>query len=163
MVDPDDTEGEEDAPVPSESREGDAGDATPRGGLGQGHGDYWSRSGERLTLHEFGALLEDQTYKRVEETTLDNGVWISTVWLGLCHRFMGKGPPLIFETMVFLPPPETRKVLKLLGSSYEVQLGQDVYQTRSTTEGLARAEHEKAVEWARHQDFELPDTESDDS
>lgn len=38
--------------------------------------------------------------KRVAETTLPNGRWVSTVWLGLNHQF-GSGPPLIFETMVF--------------------------------------------------------------
>lgn len=26
---------------------------------------------------------------------------VSTVFLGLDHRFVGKGPPLIFETMIF--------------------------------------------------------------
>lgn len=39
-------------------------------------------------------------YKRVAETMLPNGKWVSTVWLGLDHSF-GDGPPLIFETMVF--------------------------------------------------------------
>lgn len=29
------------------------------------------------------------------------GVRVSTVFLGLDHRFYGDGPPLIFETMVF--------------------------------------------------------------
>jgi hypothetical protein len=31
---------------------------------------------------------------------LPSGYWVSTVWLGLDHRF-GDGLPLIFETMVF--------------------------------------------------------------
>ena len=26
---------------------------------------------------------------------------VSTVWLGLDHNYLGDGPPLIFETMVF--------------------------------------------------------------
>lgn len=34
------------------------------------------------------------------ETTLPNGRWVSTVWLGLNHAF-GAGPPVIFESMVF--------------------------------------------------------------
>lgn len=38
--------------------------------------------------------------RRVAETTLPNGRWVSTVWLGLDHQY-GDGPPLIFETMVF--------------------------------------------------------------
>jgi hypothetical protein len=39
-------------------------------------------------------------YKRVAATTLPNGRWVSTVWLGFDYSF-GDGPPLIFETMVF--------------------------------------------------------------
>jgi hypothetical protein len=35
------------------------------------------------------------------ETTLPDGKWVSTVWLGIDHRFGGDGPPLIFESMVF--------------------------------------------------------------
>ena len=37
----------------------------------------------------------------VGNTELSNGRRISTVWLGLDHRFESSGPPLIFETMVF--------------------------------------------------------------
>jgi hypothetical protein len=36
----------------------------------------------------------------VAETTLPDGTWVSTVWLGIDYNF-GTGPPLIFETMVF--------------------------------------------------------------
>lgn len=31
-------------------------------------------------------------------------VRVSTVWLGLDHNFLGVGPPLIFETMIFGGP-----------------------------------------------------------
>lgn len=37
---------------------------------------------------------------RVAETTIGD-FWISTVFLGLDHRFSGNGPPIVFETMVF--------------------------------------------------------------
>jgi hypothetical protein len=34
--------------------------------------------------------------------TEQGDVVISTVFLGLDHRFMGRGPPLLFETMYFV-------------------------------------------------------------
>ena len=46
-------------------------------------------------------LLGNYEYKKVDHTKLWWGGAVSTVWLGLDHRFMSEGPPLIFETMVF--------------------------------------------------------------
>jgi len=37
---------------------------------------------------------------RVAKTTLKDGTWVSTVFLGIDHNF-GGGQPLLFETMVF--------------------------------------------------------------
>jgi hypothetical protein len=39
--------------------------------------------------------------RRVALTPLTNGGHLSTVFLGLDHRFSGKGPPIVFETMLF--------------------------------------------------------------
>ena len=39
--------------------------------------------------------------KIVKQTKLENGIFVSTVWLGLDHSFLPKGKLLIFETMVF--------------------------------------------------------------
>lgn len=38
--------------------------------------------------------------RRVAETTLPNGVWVSTVFVGLDMGW-GEGPPILFETMAF--------------------------------------------------------------
>jgi hypothetical protein len=38
--------------------------------------------------------------KRVAETNTKL-FWVSTVFMGLDHNFLGKGPPILFETMVF--------------------------------------------------------------
>lgn len=38
--------------------------------------------------------------RRVAETTTRDGIWISTVFLGIDHRF-GDGHPILWETMVF--------------------------------------------------------------
>lgn len=64
-------------------------------------GEYYDKDGREMTLREWSAY-EKRTpeYRRVAETTLADGTWVSTVWLGLNHQH-GDGPPLIFETMVF--------------------------------------------------------------
>jgi len=45
-----------------------------------------------MTLLEWGAALEDRQIdkRRVAETTLPNGRWVSTVWMGLDHNFVEK-------------------------------------------------------------------------
>ena len=56
-------------------------------------------------------------------------VWVSTVWLGMNHRFE-EGPPLIFETMVF-------------GGEHDEE------QWRWSTPAEARAGHAAVVEQVR--------------
>lgn len=62
--------------------------------------DYYDKDGSPLAMLEWAKKFEDKVYSRVAETTLPNGTWISTVWMGRNHSYDG-GPPLIFETMVF--------------------------------------------------------------
>lgn len=52
-------------------------------------------------LFEWAHDFHDLTYKVVRQETLPNGIWISTVWLGIDHNFALDGPPLIFETMAW--------------------------------------------------------------
>jgi hypothetical protein len=62
---------------------------------------YYDRQGNPIDgALEWAKRMKDE--KRVAETTLADGTWVSTVWLGLDHSW-GGGPPLIFETMVRLP------------------------------------------------------------
>lgn len=62
--------------------------------------DFYDRAAHPMTMQEWSEKLGDMAYRRVAETTLPNGKWVSTIWLGLNHRF-SPGLPLIFETMVF--------------------------------------------------------------
>ena len=61
--------------------------------------DYFDRDGKPITREAWGVLASQQTYKSLAVDRIGSHV-VSTVWLGLNHRF-GDGPPLIFETMVF--------------------------------------------------------------
>lgn len=45
---------------------------------------------------------EDHAKRQVAVSRTIYGEKLSTVWLGLDHRFGGEGPPLIFETMLFM-------------------------------------------------------------
>ena len=47
------------------------------------------------------ALWMEKAERRVALTTLLDGSWVSTVFLGLDHAW-GGGPPVLFETCVFL-------------------------------------------------------------
>ena len=63
---------------------------------------YYDRQGKPMSLKQWTLSFQGSFDKRrVAETTLPDGKWVSTVWLGLDHRFGMDGPPLIFETMVF--------------------------------------------------------------
>lgn len=59
-------------------------------------------------------------------------LFVSTVFLGLDHQFVG-GPPLLFETMVF----------------GKAGAGDDIYQARCSTWEQAETQHAEAVEWVR--------------
>jgi len=65
--------------------------------------DYFRRDGSPYpeSKEGFEEYTKDRKKnRRVADTTLADGKWVSTVWLGLNHSY-GDGPPLIFETMVF--------------------------------------------------------------
>jgi hypothetical protein len=71
-----------------------------------GRPQWYRRDGTPYTgpnaMVESSADLGNFEYKVVKQEFLWWGAWLSTVWLGLDHRW-GKGPPLIFETMLFTP------------------------------------------------------------
>ena len=85
-------------------------------------------------------FLERGRVQRVlVQEDLPGGYWISTLFLGLNHRYV-TGPPLWFETMIFAPSdgkpcPVTGKVHRL---------GPEVFCDRYTTLKEALAGHESA-------------------
>lgn len=63
---------------------------------------YYDLDGNPVPMREWARLFEARRQGKgiVEQTRLTGGVYVSTVWLGLNHRW-GEGPPLIFETLIF--------------------------------------------------------------
>lgn len=51
-------------------------------------------------LLEWGRWFEETSNRIVARDEL-NGVFVSTVFLGVDHQFWHDGPPLLFETMIF--------------------------------------------------------------
>lgn len=67
---------------------------------------YYDFDGEPITMEEWAQLFEERCVGEslVRWQVGDDHIGdarVSTVWMGLDHRFMGDGPPLIFESMVF--------------------------------------------------------------
>lgn len=103
-------------------------------------------------MTEVENCLKDLEYRRVAATLLPNGLWVSTVWVGLDMGvdFSEDGEdykPLIFETMVF---DENNKKTVVLGKqtrSFAPSLDQDRY----ATEEEALKGHKRMVrKYAKH-------------
>jgi hypothetical protein len=45
----------------------------------------------------------EEANRHVAKTTLEGGIYVSTVFLGIDHSWTESGPPILFETMVFDP------------------------------------------------------------
>lgn len=53
------------------------------------------------TLHEWGIFFENLENRLVNWTQVTSQITVSTVFLGVDYRYFGKGPPLLFETLIF--------------------------------------------------------------
>lgn len=62
--------------------------------------NYYDKAGKPIDMMTWVRLFEDREYKVIEKTPV-GALEVSTVWLGSDHDFSGKGPPIIFETLVF--------------------------------------------------------------
>ncbi len=63
--------------------------------------EFYDRKGRPMELMEWAKAVESEG--RVVAKDNIKGQRVSTVWIGIDHRF-DEGPPLIFETMIFGGP-----------------------------------------------------------
>lgn len=96
-----------------------------------GRSMFYGKDGEPISFRTWGELRERGDF-RIAETTVGR-YWVSTVWLGINHNYLGD-PPLIFETMVF-----DRDRDDML----------DQYMERYSTVQQAKQGHEHIVEMVR--------------
>ncbi len=80
----------------------------------------------KTSLLEWASAFRDSNWRRVGWTEIGSQK-VSTVFLGLNHRFMSEGPPILWETMIFGP-----------------WWGDGEYQERYTSWDDAVAGHERA-------------------
>lgn len=86
--------------------------------------------------------------RRVAQTEIRDGAYVSTVFLGLDHRFGAPGPPLVFESMAFTARSEVRFSV-IFGREVEGH-GEELDCERCATWGQALMQHERMVEkWAK--------------
>lgn len=63
---------------------------------------YYLRDGSRTDAETWRSLQADPGYVQVRKTTLSNGRWISTIWLGIDQGgAVSRDAPLFFESVVF--------------------------------------------------------------
>lgn len=55
-------------------------------------------------VRAWGEFFRDIEKRRVATTEITADCFVSTVFLGIDRRYGGKGPPLLFETMIFGGP-----------------------------------------------------------
>jgi len=56
-------------------------------------------------LYEWARWFEEAN-TRVDYTEITSQCKVSTVFIGIDHRYFGDGPPLVFETMIFGGPDD---------------------------------------------------------
>jgi hypothetical protein len=90
---------------------------------------------------------------RVGHNELVDGYLVSTVFLGLDHRFGFNGPPIVFETMAFMPMKRLHKDWIVMGRALrrkgQRSQGHEILQWRYSTWAEAEAGHAKAVRLVR--------------
>ncbi len=70
---------------------------------------------------------------------------VSTIFLGIDHRWHGDGPPIVFETMTFLPPEQARVFGRLRSIRHELELEGFDTSARYSTWDEAEAGHTRIV------------------
>lgn len=66
---------------------------------------FWTLDDERRPVEcadvvTWGKMMKDRS-RVVAQTHVRDKVGVSTVFIGIDHRFDDKGPPLLFETLIF--------------------------------------------------------------
>lgn len=110
---------------------------------------YYDRDGQPLEMMDWARYMEDEAYRRVGSTMVRYRWWVSTIWLGLDHNFMG--PPMIFETAVFDHHDIHEYDITLLDGRqiHEVHADSDIKQRYTTLDQAERGHRHWVREYRR--------------
>jgi hypothetical protein len=97
-------------------------------------------------LHAWSRWLDTHRTERVVKQEDVGPFWVSTVFMGLDHDFSEKGPPLLFETMLF---KSVRTDFTADDAKRALDFLMDAPQLRTSTWELALEQHAEAVAWAK--------------
>jgi hypothetical protein len=89
-------------------------------------------------------FFENNKRRRVAHTQLGD-VCVSTVFLGLDHRFGDDGPPIVFETMIFGGPLDQERCLRRYSSWDDAEAGHAaaVRKARATVPTLSGGDNQE--------------------
>jgi hypothetical protein len=94
----------------------------------------WNRETDEIRatsdVNEWAHFFNQQYHRTVAQTNFpwpdeEHRLLISTVFLGLDHNFTRDGPPILFETMVFLDGEEVSDLTMRYCTSTEARAGHD--------------------------------------
>jgi hypothetical protein len=106
--------------------------------------EHDGRTPVEVDLMTWAEWFEDSFDKRVVKKTEHELFRVSTVFLGLDHRFSGNGPPLIFETMAFADDSWSDLECVRYATWDDAEIGHDavvrrmIKQIRMTTTAMTR-------------------------
>ena len=105
----------------------------------RGRAHHFDRQGNPISFRRSVELNEvgRRELRIVKQETVGDLLWVSTVFLGIDHAW--HGPPMIFETMVFVHVDDEPRLMDV----------EDLEQTRYSTEAEAEAGHRDMVRRAK--------------
>lgn len=96
---------------------------------------------EPIRVHSvitWGEWMQTADRHVADDADEESGWRISTVFLGLDHRFHGEGPPILFETLVFAPKDAPRALREFDGRMIRYCTWQEAEQGHRDTCHLLR-------------------------
>lgn len=108
--------------------------------------NYYDRNSDPISFEEWGKLFSNKEYQILQQNRLQNGSYISTVWLGLAHGYDGSGP-LIFETLVTHPDNKEEEMYRYSTEKQALEHHKFLCKEETTYIGKENASRWDHIQW----------------